>query len=143
MTQFRSNRCAVTIFALALIGTNALTGCQPNVSERDLRPAETIDIIETASEPGTILVDARIPSAYRAGHIPGAISLNIADVNLESRNRPDLLAADTIIVYGQNPGDALATGLALRLLEAGYDATRLYRGGIDAWTTNGGELTTP
>ncbi len=130
---------AVAVAALAA----ALPACQPNVSERDLNPANTIDVVETLGKPGTVLVDARTPSAYANGHIPGATNLNIADVSLDTRNRPELAAAKAIIVYGQNPGDPLAAGLALRLLEAGYSATRIYRGGVDAWTDNGGVLVTP
>lgn len=90
-----------------------------------------------------MLVDARTPSAFAKGHIKTAINLGIADISVGSRHRADLAAAKRIIVYGQNPGDPLATGLAMRLLEAGYDATRIYRGGVDAWTANGGELVTP
>ncbi|MEL6796161.1 MAG: rhodanese-like domain-containing protein [Planctomycetota bacterium] len=121
---------------------SAVVGCEANVSERDLEPAEVGQVLDAAQSPGTILIDARTPSAFDRGHIPGAVNLNIADVNLESRNRPDLLAADRIIVYGQNPGDPLAAGLALRLLEAGYGATTIYRGGVDDWTATGGDLVT-
>lgn len=126
----------------AAFAAAVLAGCQPNVSERDLNPADTPDIVELIDRSRTVLVDARTPSKFTAGHIPGATNLNIADVNLDRRNLPDLIAAETIIVYGQNPGDSLATGLALRLLEAGYDATRIYRGGVEAWTASGGELVT-
>ncbi|MEO0632130.1 MAG: rhodanese-like domain-containing protein, partial [Planctomycetota bacterium] len=64
---------------LAAFATAVLVGCQPNVSERDLDPADTPDIIELVERPRTVLIDARIPSKYTAGHIPGATNLNIVN----------------------------------------------------------------
>ncbi|MEL6498251.1 MAG: rhodanese-like domain-containing protein [Planctomycetota bacterium] len=139
--QQPASRAALVVLGLALI--QPLAACEANVSERDLKPAELNRILEATQSPGTVLIDARTPSAFAKGHIPGAVNLNIADVNLRSRNRPELIAADQIIVYGQNPGDPLATGLALRLLEAGYGATTIYRGGIDDWTGLGNQIQTP
>ncbi len=138
-THHRPSAFALSALLLASVG------CTPNVTERDLKPALLADLTEIVREPtdATILIDARTPSAFRAGHIAGARNLGIAEIDPEGRRRQDLANAEQIIVYGQNPGDALATGLALRMLEAGYGSTRLFRGGIDAWTGAGGELVTP
>ena len=89
-----------------------------------------------------LLVDARAPSRYQAGHLPGAINLGIAQIDPEGRRRPDLLEPRRLVVYGQNPGDTLASGLTLRLLESGYDNAVLFRGGVDAWLAAGYELST-
>ncbi|MEO1585228.1 MAG: rhodanese-like domain-containing protein [Planctomycetota bacterium] len=138
---------AATVLALAAAAT--IAGCPPNVSERDIAAATIQAVRDAASAPVSTatdrphtLIDARVPSAFKQGHLQGAINLNIADITPGEPRRPDLAAAKSLIVYGQNPGDPLARGLALRLLEAGYKETRLFPGGVDAWTRAGGELQT-
>lgn len=145
MTQFLPRHTTLASLTL-LISIAAASGCTPNVTERDLTPATITDLTAAtraeARQPGTIIIDARTPSAFRKGHIPGARNVTIADIDKDARKRPDLAEAERIIVYGQNPGDSLATGLALRMIETGYSKTRLFRGGIDGWTASGGELVT-
>lgn len=116
-----------------------LGGCSGSVDEGDIRSASLGDVraVQSGRNPG-LLVDARPPSRFRDGHIPGAVNVQIVDVRLEGPPPPTLDFLDQLIVYGENEGDAFATGLTLRLLEAGFDRTLLFRGGLDEWTRSGG-----
>lgn len=123
---------------LSVLAASMAGGCTPNVSERDIVGVELPTVLEASRRTSPdLLIDARAPSRYRRGHLPGAISLGIAQINTEGRRRPDLLEARRLVVYGQNPGDTLASGLTLRLLEAGYDSAVLFRGGVEAWLAAG------
>ncbi|MEM8756638.1 MAG: rhodanese-like domain-containing protein [Planctomycetota bacterium] len=128
------------MFAVCTAGA-VLGGCTRNVDEGDIRSAALTDIrsVVSGTAPGT-LVDARSPSRFRSGHLPGAENLQLLDVPLDRSPPLRLVESPRIIVYGQNEGDPFASGLTLRLLEVGLDQTRLYRGGLDEWVQAAGEL---
>jgi rhodanese-related sulfurtransferase len=134
-----------TLAAALLFTVLPLTAaCTRSVTERDIVGLDLPEVIDAVDHPreSDLLLDARAPSRYRDGHLPRAVSLGIADVRLGGRPRPDLIGRKRLIVYGQNPGDTLATGLTLRLIEAGYGGVMLFRGGIDEWTGIGRTLIT-
>lgn len=120
------------------------TGCTRSITERDIVSLDLPGVVDAVDHPrkNDVLLDARAPSRYRGGHLPRAVSLGIADIRLGARPRADLTGGKRLIVYGQNPGDTLATGLTLRLIEAGYDGVMLFRGGVDEWTGIGRSLVT-
>ncbi|WP_425100884.1 rhodanese-like domain-containing protein [Tropicibacter sp. S64] len=112
---------------------------------------EILDFLDLFVSAGQgLLVDARLPDAYGAETIPGAVNVPAATLRPGNQYRDDLLNAlgvrngdfsgayDLVIFDGG--ADAPDAAEAVRdLVGAGYPATKLkyYRGGLTAWTTAG------
>jgi rhodanese-related sulfurtransferase len=96
---------------------------------------------QLGSDPGTVLLDARLPELFERGHIPGAVSLPLArfDESLAAR-LGQLRSARLLVVYcsGRQCGDSHQ--LALKLRAKGFSDLLLYRGGIEDWLEKGNAL---
>lgn len=83
-----------------------------------------------------VVVDARIPSEYKDGHLPGAI--NIFDGTFEQGKA--LLPGDKnlpLVFYCNGPKCAKSYESAKKALVSGYNHVYWLRGGIPEWTTRG------
>jgi rhodanese-related sulfurtransferase len=81
-----------------------------------------------------LLIDTRSPSAFAAGHLPGAISLPSRRID-ESTTR-DLPRDALLVTYCTGPGCNGSTKGALRLAELGFSVKELI-GGIEYWRREG------
>jgi rhodanese-related sulfurtransferase len=82
-------------------------------------------------------VDVRLPEAYQAGHVPGAISLPAGQLALHYEN---WLAVPTLplVLLADDPLTPVWAGaLCWRL---GFPDVRVLEGGLAAWTACGGAL---
>ena len=84
-------------------------------------------------------VDARPEADYRAGHIPGAISMPYERVTLDHKL---LNGYDVIVVYGNDYNDTRANGMSKRLIELGHGDVRTLTGGMRAWKAEGNSIET-
>lgn len=120
-------------------------------------------LIEPASlqacltDPAVLIVDLCDPARYAAGHIPGAVSLDYADLvrakppamgllptepqlsNVLSRI--GLMAERQVVAY-DNQGSGRAARLLWTLTALGHQRAALLNGGLDAWIASGGLLET-
>ncbi|MDN5851721.1 MAG: metalloregulator ArsR/SmtB family transcription factor [Actinomycetia bacterium] len=95
------------------------------------------DFQQRVSEGTALLIDVRSTEEYAKGHLPGAISIPLSDLNDRIDEVPD--DAD-IVAYCEGPY-CLASARAVRLLlESGHNATRI-EGGLARWVRSGGDLT--
>lgn len=121
-----------------------LFACQSTparTSDRDLEPIDTSrlkDLLSGKQGP-CVLIDVRSPAKFQQAHLPGAINIPL----------PQLLAADPrlaqakhIVVYASGWRDYLAPAAAKKLLALGYVNVHLYRGGLEQWQADGGQLIT-
>jgi rhodanese-related sulfurtransferase len=113
-----------------------LGGCGDTVSDRDIQfvsLAETRALLQ--DKPGTAkAVDVRPRAEYAAGHLPGAINLELADVS-ETKDSidPALAAYKFLVVYGADPGSGSARAMAKRFLRAGHKDPKCFVGGYSEW----------
>ena len=92
--------------------------------------------LKQARQDGAMIIDVREDDEYAAGHVSGAASLPLSEV--EARMQ-DLPKDQTLYLICQGGG---RSGKAADLLsEAGFDA-RSVSGGTSAWVEAGGEVTT-
>jgi len=81
------------------------------------------------------VVDARLPSDYRRGHVPGAINipvtLGIEDVRVCAER---LSKEGPVVVYCQSQACRFAGRGAYRLHSLGFQDVRIYRGGWYDWS---------
>jgi rhodanese-related sulfurtransferase len=85
-------------------------------------------------DPEALFLDARVPEAFAAGHIRGALSLPVGDFDelhpgLEER----LQAASALIVYCDNIVCDDAARLSEALVSAGYPRISLMFEGWEGW----------
>ncbi len=82
-----------------------------------------------------IIVDARAPKDYARGHLPGAVSLKLAEVEIRAS---DLLEKSASIVVYSNDADCPASGLvAVKLEELGYEPVYNYNPSYADWIARG------
>ena len=132
--------------SLLLFSTFGAGGCEADVSDRDIVSIDLSAVRQMvqAEKPGSFkLVDARRPSEFRAGHLPGAMNLPITSLPERARLPLEIESAGNVVVYGQNPGSGLARGVAKRIYLGGQKGVRLFEGGYDAWAQAGLPVTKP
>ncbi len=87
----------------------------------------------------TVLVDARFPRDFEAGHLTGAISLpvdaNDARFCLATRN---LAKTGRVVVYAQSRSCPYAPKVASRLVDDGFTNVSVFKGGWKEWTAKNG-----
>jgi thiosulfate/3-mercaptopyruvate sulfurtransferase len=117
-----------------------------------LAPRELADVLTQGAPPGPLLLDVRPPDAYAAGHIAGAIHVDLWGVSLIDTDPAPLKAfmwmiehvlaihgvdaSTRVIVYDEQSGVRAAR--AFWFLEYfGHPAVQLLDGGFNAWIREG------
>lgn len=89
----------------------------------------------------TVVLDAREPENYEAGHLPGALSLPVGQAEERLGDYAALLTPQTpLLLYCDGADCADALELALKLREYGFEDVTLYPGGYAEWTEYGGRV---
>ena len=121
----------------------ALVACkgEAKTSDKSLREMDIKQVRAALAEEGqkVVMVDARPPEQFDAGHLPGAINVFLPEVRAGDGR---LQAADRVIVYGAGWQDPLAPATAKRLMALKYSNVYLFRGGMEVWE-RGGQATQP
>ncbi len=90
---------------------------------------------------GHLLVDARDPQIYLDGHLPGAISLPLGEVDLLLGDFSARVSYETpLIIYCNGFGCPDSFDLGVRLLAEGYQKVQVYEGGYPEWRDSGRDL---
>ena len=95
---------------------------------------EYTDVKALLGRHDTVLIDARFPPDYDAGHIPGALNLPVNATLSEYQMIRDLVQGKALIViYCQSIGCGFDEEVANQLSFAGVSGIRLYPGGWADW----------
>jgi thiosulfate/3-mercaptopyruvate sulfurtransferase len=109
-------------------------------------------------DPAVLIVDLSNPASYAAGHIPGAVHLDYADLVRAEPPAMGLmpgeaqlsevfsrlgLTQDRAVVAYDEEGNGRASRLLWTLAVLGHDRVSLLNGGIHAWDAAGGPLEAP
>lgn len=87
---------------------------------------------------GALLVDARAPELYSAGHLPDAVSLPMVEVDAVFNDFQERVPVErTVIVYCSGFGCPDSFDLGLHLIAAGYRDVRVFEGGFPEWQDSG------
>lgn len=124
--------------------------------EMRISPIVTVEWLQQhIGEAGVRVIDVRPPDAYRAGHLPGALStdlnaLRLPDSSPETISRfGEALAVelrrigirpDERVIFYEDMSGALAPRGVWLLDVAGHGGGALLDGGITAWRASGGEI---
>jgi rhodanese-related sulfurtransferase len=131
------------LLLLAALVPVLLPGCgAPKTKDKYIAYIDLASLTEHMNEdaespPHLVLVDPRPVEDYDAAHIPTAVSIRLPELEREDRRHPALAGHAWIIVYGQDPGSAVAKGMTKRLMRLRYNKVRMFAGGMKAWTDAG------
>lgn len=85
-----------------------------------------------------VLVDARDVALYADGHLPGALSLPLGEIDMQlARFRQTVAVEQPLVVYCNGYGCPDSFDLGLRLIKAGYRDVRVFEGGLPEWRDAG------
>lgn len=104
------------------------------LQERErLQPVDRALLLEQVRDGAVTVLDVRPVEEYEAGHIPGAVSVPLGDLE---RRLGELSGDQTIVAYCRGPYCVLAIQAVEMLREQGFDAVRL-EDGIPDWGARG------
>jgi rhodanese-related sulfurtransferase len=117
-----------------VLGSVLLTGCSSSGSVTNV---DAPTFLTTASQPGVVVVDVRTPAEYAAGHIDGAVNIDVESPTFDEQVAK-LDKATTYAVYchsGRRSG--IATG---KMGDAGFTSVYNLQGGISDLASAGGQV---
>ena len=113
----------------------------PNPPSAEFPSPVELDEIDGLLAEGYRLVDARAAESYAEGHLPGALSLPLGEVETRLPQLRAQLPLDTpLITYCNGFGCPDSFDLGVRLLAAGYKRVLVYEGGFPEWRDSGRPL---
>ena len=141
----RAGVAAALLVATLLVGgcsattVTATSGPTASAAPAVGRSLSAADFAAAAKLPDTVLLDVRTPSEFAAGHIAGAVNIDV-----ESATFPQLVAAldpaKNYAVYCRSGSRSKAAMSAME--QAGFSHLFDLAGGIGAWQSSGGQLVT-
>jgi rhodanese-related sulfurtransferase/DNA-binding MarR family transcriptional regulator len=107
-------------------------------SHGQLEPVDQEALLARVARGEVRVIDVRPAGEYRAGHIPGAVSFPLAELE---RRLAELPRREEIVAYCRGPYCVLAVEAVARLRARGYRAVRL-EAGIPDWRARGRAVVT-
>jgi rhodanese-related sulfurtransferase len=90
---------------------------------------------------GTLLVvDVRDELVYRAGHIPGAISVPLAEIEKHALDLRGRAQQRLVVTYCSCPSEQTALTAAVALWKSGLTNVSVLIGGYPEWVATGGAI---
>ncbi len=99
----------------------------------EAEPVGRDDLVRRVCEGEAFVIDVRPPEEYRAGHLPGALSIPLEELDARLAELPH---GREIVAYCRGPYCVLAVEAVLRLRKKGFRAARLDMGVWD-WKAKG------
>ena len=121
--------------ALAVVGILLLAACSSGPSA--ITTVDPRTFLTTASQPGVTVVDVRTPEEFAAGHLDGAVNMNVEGVDFGNQILK-LEKTSTVAVYCHS-GRRSAIA-ADQLAAAGFTSIVNLEGGIADLQSAGGTL---
>lgn len=100
---------------------------------RDLEPVDQQQLLSKVRGGEVTVLDVRPADEYAAGHLPGAVSVPLAQLEEHLRTLP---ADRQVVAYCRGPWCVLAVEAVERLRQAGFHADRLELG-VAEWQARG------
>jgi phage shock protein E len=133
---------AAAVAALGVALASGVAGCSGSTGSAAHATVQNLDpqaFADRASTPGVVILDVRTPEEFAAGHLPGAIN-----VDVEAPDFTDQVATldktATYAVYCRS-GNRSAVAMDEMSREGFTDLADL-SGGITAWAQAGGSIVT-
>jgi len=127
----------ILILVAAVFGIALLTGC--GSSSGGVTNVDPAAFLTTASQTGTVVVDVRTPSEYAAGHIQGAINIDVEAPTFDA----EIAKLDKNATYAVYCHSGRRSGLATDAMgKAGFTHVYNLSGGMTDLQSAGGQVVT-
>lgn len=118
-----------------VIAVALLTGCSSTSDAvTDVDVAEAQQIVDDG---GAVIVDVRTPEEFAAGHLPGAININVEASDFDTKVAGLDESAETLVYCRTGNRSGVATD---KMAELGFTDMSDLQGGIEAWAAAGEEI---
>ena len=125
------------LIATLLLAVVVLTGCSTATSATNM---EATEFSQKVSESEVITLDVRTPGEFMAGHIAGAINIDVEGMQFETEIAK-LDKSKTYAVYCQS---GRRSGIAVETMgQAGFNSLFNLTNGIQGWQAQSLPLATP
>ena len=127
----------ILILVAAVFGIALLTGC--GSSSGGVTNVDPAAFLTTASQTGTVVVDVRTPSEYAAGHIQGAVNIDVEAPTFDA----EIAKLDKNATYAVYCHSGRRSGLATDAMgKAGFTHVYNLSGGMTDLQSAGGQVVT-
>jgi rhodanese-related sulfurtransferase/DNA-binding transcriptional ArsR family regulator len=99
----------------------------------ELEAVDNAELVRRVRENAVTLIDVRPREEYVAGHLPGAISIPVAELTARARELPKRRA---VVAYCRGPYCVMAIDAVAVLRRLGFEAHRLEQG-VPEWRARG------
>jgi len=118
-----------------VIAVALLTGCSSTSDAvTDVDVAEAQQIVDDG---GAVILDVRTPEEFAAGHLPGAININVEASDFDTKVAGLDESAETLVYCQTGNRSGVATD---KMVELGFTDMSDLQGGIEAWAAAGEEI---
>jgi phage shock protein E len=121
-----------------VLGSVLVTGCSSEGGTAGgVTDVDAAAFLSTSAQPGVVVVDVRTPAEYAAGHLDGAINIDVESPTFDSE-MAKLDQATTYAVYCRTGRrSAVAAG---KMGEAGFTKVYNLQGGVTDLASAGGQV---
>jgi rhodanese-related sulfurtransferase len=127
----------ILILVAAVFGIAMLASC--GSSSSGVTNVDPAAFLTTASQAGTVVVDVRTPSEYAAGHIQGAVNIDVEAPTFDA----EIAKLDKNATYAVYCHSGRRSGLATDAMgKAGFTHVYNLTGGIADLQSAGGQVVT-
>lgn len=124
-----------TWLAPLVIAAALLTGCSTSSDAiTDVDVAEAQQIVD---EGNAVILDVRTPEEFAAGHLPGAININVESGDFETQVAGLDETAETLVYCRTDNRSGVATD---QMADLGFTEMSDLQGGIEAWAAAGASV---
>lgn len=128
---------ARVLAVFAVLSVLLVTGCSSGSSA--ISTVDAQKFLSTAAQPGITVIDVRTPEEYAAGHLDGAVNMNVEGPDF-SAQIATLDTAGTIAVYCRSGRRSAAA--ADQMSAAGFTSLVNLDGGLEDLQSAGGNIVT-
>ena len=121
--------------AVTLLGTLLLAACSSGSSA--IQNVDPQTFLTTAAQPGVTVIDVRTPEEYAAGHLDGAVNMNVEGPDFGAQIAT-LDTAGTVAVYCRSGRRSAAA--ADQMADAGFTTIVNLDGGLADLQAAGGSI---
>jgi rhodanese-related sulfurtransferase len=127
-----------SVIAGLVVGTAALIGVSACSSSSTSMHAPVAAFAADVTSAGVVLIDVRTPAEFSAGHIAGAVNIDLNGPDFAQR----INALDKGVRYAVYCQSGHRSGIALdAMAAAGFTQVEDLAGGVQAWVAAGRPLT--